>query len=124
MSNPIYDSNTPYSLICGWCKLSSDTSTFTLEGDWIFENNNRNPKSKWNNKYPELFDFEWDDNGLLNKFSCDGDKTYTFDLYNTENKKIEDFVYIKSVTSRKYYLKISKSDLVDFKQMFSKFWCN
>ena len=93
-------------------------------GDWIFENYNGNPKSKWNNKYPKIFDFEWDDKGLLTKFSCDGDKTYTFYLLNTKNKEIEDFVYIKSVTSRKYYLKIHKDELVNIKQMFSKFWCN
>ena len=92
--------------------------------NWIFENYNGNPKSKWNNKYPKLFDFEWDDKGLLTKFICDGDKTYTFYLLNTKNKEIEDFVYIKSVTSRKYYLKIHKDELVNIKQMFSKFWCN
>ena len=94
-------------------------------GRWEFINNyDGNLKSNWNNKSPKLFDLKWDEKNLLIEFSCDGEKIYTFNLNNPKNKEIGNFVYIKSVNQIKYYLKINKSDLVDFKVIFSKCTCN
>tara|TARA_B110000967_G_C18416692_1_gene331897 strand:+ start:85 stop:459 length:375 start_codon:yes stop_codon:yes gene_type:complete len=110
-----------------WGKFENNKSEFIDEGIdggkcSFHVDKDRNPILEWNKKKYDL-DAEWHIDGLLKKFKCLGKREYEFDLDSEENIHKEDFIYIKDLCGKIYYLKMSKSSLKGLKQLLCARTC-
>ena len=106
-----------------WVKFDNKKSEFIDEYEWILGvDKDNNPISRWNgNNY--ILDLEFRVDGQLKKFKCQGKREYKFDLDSEENIDKGDFIYIKDLCGKIYYLKMSKSSLKGLKQLLCARTC-